>query len=118
MIRRPPRSTRVRSSAASDVYKRQEVPYAEGLVCVFVPPKGDAVGHAAVLPLPGGAGAALRVFRDCWVGHAATSLASPFARACTARDSSFDNSVNDVISRSVTVDANSRWSACLTPVFA
>ncbi|WP_460379569.1 hypothetical protein, partial [Staphylococcus aureus] len=24
MIRRPPRSTRVRSSAASDVYKRQE----------------------------------------------------------------------------------------------
>src|SRR5665811_692060 len=26
MIRRPPRSTRVRSSAASDVYKRQEPP--------------------------------------------------------------------------------------------
>ena len=26
MIRRPPRSTRVRSSAASDVYKRQGVP--------------------------------------------------------------------------------------------
>ena len=26
MIRRPPRSTRVRSSAASDVYKRQELP--------------------------------------------------------------------------------------------
>src|SRR5665811_2166412 len=25
MIRRPPRSTRVRSSAASDVYKRQEI---------------------------------------------------------------------------------------------
>src|SRR5665811_1125618 len=27
MIRRPPRSTRVRSSAASDVYKRQEVSF-------------------------------------------------------------------------------------------
>ena len=27
MIRRPPRSTRVRSSAASDVYKRQTFPY-------------------------------------------------------------------------------------------
>src|SRR5665811_867080 len=33
MIRRPPRSTRVRSSAASDVYKRQvEVAAAAGLV--------------------------------------------------------------------------------------
>src|SRR5665811_2621941 len=33
MIRRPPRSTRVRSSAASDVYKRQEarLTYALGL---------------------------------------------------------------------------------------
>ena len=28
MIRRPPRSTRVRSSAASDVYKRQTLPIA------------------------------------------------------------------------------------------
>src|SRR5665254_23446 len=28
MIRRPPRSTRVRSSAASDVYKRQKLPRA------------------------------------------------------------------------------------------
>src|SRR5665811_1090492 len=27
MIRRPPRSTRVRSSAASDVYKRQNIQY-------------------------------------------------------------------------------------------
>ena len=27
MIRRPPRSTRVRSSAASDVYKRQDHPH-------------------------------------------------------------------------------------------
>ena len=31
MIRRPPRSTRVRSSAASDVYKRQEVQLPSGL---------------------------------------------------------------------------------------
>src|SRR5665811_154396 len=30
MIRRPPRSTRVRSSAASDVYKRQDVLRAKG----------------------------------------------------------------------------------------
>src|SRR5665811_405687 len=32
MIRRPPRSTRVRSSAASDVYKRQKRPAAAGRV--------------------------------------------------------------------------------------
>src|SRR5665811_2607035 len=31
MIRRPPRSTRVRSSAASDVYKRQAYTVCEGL---------------------------------------------------------------------------------------
>src|SRR5665811_1018703 len=31
MIRRPPRSTRVRSSAASDVYKRQSLHRSEGL---------------------------------------------------------------------------------------
>src|SRR5665811_1081446 len=30
MIRRPPRSTRVRSSAASDVYKRQEIGFMFG----------------------------------------------------------------------------------------
>eukprot|EP00657_Telonema_sp_P-1_P007521 TRINITY_DN2745_c0_g1_i1.p1 TRINITY_DN2745_c0_g1~~TRINITY_DN2745_c0_g1_i1.p1 ORF type:complete len:115 (+),score=42.70 TRINITY_DN2745_c0_g1_i1:79-423(+) len=32
MIRRPPRSTQSRSSAASDVYKRQDVYYAGGLI--------------------------------------------------------------------------------------
>src|SRR5665811_425968 len=36
MIRRPPRSTRVRSSAASDVYKRQTL-IAEGVGGLLVP---------------------------------------------------------------------------------
>ena len=36
MIRRPPRSTLDRSSAASDVYKRQEEPRAEGLAQAVV----------------------------------------------------------------------------------
>src|SRR5665811_1821194 len=38
MIRPPPRSTRVRSSAASDVYKRQVLPYvASSLIILFTP---------------------------------------------------------------------------------
>ena len=50
MIRRPPRSTRVRSSAASDVYKRQghaeptEPPQQETFVCrraLIGPPPGE-----------------------------------------------------------------------------
>src|SRR5665811_996226 len=43
MIRRPPRSTRVRSSAASDVYKRQLLIYADydadgatGAACLYL----------------------------------------------------------------------------------
>ena len=36
MIRRPPRSTLDRSSAASDVYKRQEIAAAQELVVVAV----------------------------------------------------------------------------------
>ena len=35
MIRRPPRSTRVRSSAASDVYKRQDL-YGRELTVTFL----------------------------------------------------------------------------------
>ena len=37
MIRRPPRSTRVRSSAASDVYKRQDRLYAPPEAYAYVP---------------------------------------------------------------------------------
>ena len=37
MIRRPPRSTRVRSSAASDVYKRQPFKYNYDLILLFEP---------------------------------------------------------------------------------
>src|SRR5665811_55025 len=47
MIRRPPRSTRVRSSAASDVYKRQH--HALFSRCAarpqHPPPKGHAMSH-------------------------------------------------------------------------
>src|SRR5665811_2640968 len=50
MIRRPPRSTRVRSSAASDVYKRQRIPPGQpGWVSVAVPyqPGWSLNGHPA-----------------------------------------------------------------------
>src|SRR5665811_2387807 len=40
MIRRPPRSTRVRSSAASDVYKRRE-PNSEGITKIAIILKRD-----------------------------------------------------------------------------
>ncbi|WP_460379561.1 hypothetical protein, partial [Staphylococcus aureus] len=36
MIRRPPRSTRVRSSAASDVYKRQSIRRASGHTKIYL----------------------------------------------------------------------------------
>src|SRR5665811_1383137 len=49
MIRRPPRSTRVRSSAASDVYKRQpggaSVDWA-GTLAVIVPPDWPAMSRS------------------------------------------------------------------------
>ena len=46
MIRRPPRSTQSRSSAASDVYKRQAVRHIfTGIVAFFRQVKGDMVAH-------------------------------------------------------------------------
>src|SRR5665811_1705088 len=44
MIRRPPRSTRVRSSAASDVYKRQVLAYAFQIYFDFCGYSDMAVG--------------------------------------------------------------------------
>src|SRR5665811_1739018 len=41
MIRRPPRSTRVRSSAASDVYKRQLGDWAKNVTASVVHVEGD-----------------------------------------------------------------------------
>src|SRR5665811_2637926 len=66
MIRRPPRSTRVRSSAASDVYKRQGVTAGPGLEVVEevehdlgewhsivqLCPLGRQVGHLPHLSAP------------------------------------------------------------------
>mgnify|MGYP003381675516 CR=1 FL=1 len=52
MIRRPPRSTLDRSSAASDVYKRQEVE--GGVVPVFVPVVGEPDHVVAVVVNLGG----------------------------------------------------------------
>src|SRR5665811_2508721 len=51
MIRRPPRSTRVRSSAASDVYKRQ----GKRLVITGVLTDGSIAWHAARLAQEQGA---------------------------------------------------------------
>src|SRR5665811_834394 len=51
MIRRPPRSTRVRSSAASDVYKRQEVDAVDLAPAVLL---GAEQLEAVFLLLPGG----------------------------------------------------------------
>src|SRR5450756_917322 len=52
MIRRPPRSTQSRSSAASDVYKRQvEERYAHGAARTLAPAQGSAV--EATLPAQG-----------------------------------------------------------------
>src|SRR5665811_2615981 len=49
MIRRPPRSTRVRSSAASDVYKRQEIPKADGKTRPLgIPAVRDRIVQAAL----------------------------------------------------------------------
>src|SRR5665811_541865 len=49
MIRRPPRSTRVRSSAASDVYKRQVLPQWTSLVGspAFVQSSGRGPFHSS-----------------------------------------------------------------------
>src|SRR5665811_65160 len=48
MIRRPPRSTRVRSSAASDVYKRQAQD--NDVVYTLTPDRSDQPFGKAVLP--------------------------------------------------------------------
>ena len=46
MIRRPPRSTLDRSSAASDVYKRQDEDWAQGYVrCLGVRLAGHAIAE-------------------------------------------------------------------------
>src|SRR5665811_1128653 len=47
MIRRPPRSTRVRSSAASDVYKRQGLLF---LLATFLSPLVSVVPYEAATP--------------------------------------------------------------------
>ena len=47
MIRRPPRSTRVRSSAASDVYKRQDIWISEQLCIIFVKRIVHSLGSSA-----------------------------------------------------------------------
>src|SRR5450756_2179724 len=48
MIRRPPRSTQSRSSAASDVYKRQvvQLPVMSALLGALIPDDGDVSGDA------------------------------------------------------------------------
>src|SRR5680860_1899578 len=52
MIRRPPRSTQSRSSAASDVYKRQEVDIGVQVLPVeCVDQRGPALGNMAVTEL-------------------------------------------------------------------
>src|SRR5450756_2849822 len=45
MIRRPPRSTQSRSSAASDVYKRQALPGDRGHRALFPDEERDAADH-------------------------------------------------------------------------
>src|SRR5665811_605275 len=52
MIRRPPRSTRVRSSAASDVYKRQAVQCASYLPLLAVLAQGDSAVDVRALTSP------------------------------------------------------------------
>ena len=57
MIRRPPRSTRVRSSAASDVYKRQSFPSIPSSLCHSFPTSCphnlfDRSLHHALISLP------------------------------------------------------------------
>ena len=49
MIRRPPRSTRVRSSAASDVYKRQAVPGGKSVrVSCLIPANSSAMAKVSL----------------------------------------------------------------------
>src|SRR5450756_1761959 len=60
MIRRPPRSTQSRSSAASDVYKRQvrAVPLRVSLHCTFATPFASILRHdITILRLPAEYGA-------------------------------------------------------------
>src|SRR5450756_914317 len=49
MIRRPPRSTQSRSSAASDVYKRQEIGAGRDLIAEFHLLGNDRLGHRWVV---------------------------------------------------------------------
>src|SRR5450756_1726883 len=72
MTRRPPRSTQSRSSAASDVYKRQEIDfggvakgYATGAVCGLLRDRG--VKSGLVNFGGGGGGIGLRSDRKPWV---------------------------------------------------
>src|SRR5665811_1964731 len=66
MIRRPPRSTRVRSSAASDVYKRQRDLRCAGNDLARIPDRGylDYIVDVVALDLPWNAGE-----RNETVGH-------------------------------------------------
>src|SRR5674476_1526429 len=82
MIRRPPRSTPLYSSAASDVYKRQlkafprevflSLPYFDGLhrfLPALVKREGYAIGYVDVVDRPRGAGGSnYGLFDRLWVG--------------------------------------------------
>src|SRR5450756_545107 len=74
MIRRPPRSTQSRSSAASDVYKRQAYSYTNnwpGETSIGNTPTADALLWSALslIALIGGTGLLLAIFgRYQWLG--------------------------------------------------
>ena len=72
MIRRPPRSTLDRSSAASDVYKRQKEHGTKpvvGFIAGQTAPKGRKMGHAGAIV--GGeddtAAAKMRIMGECGI---------------------------------------------------
>src|SRR5450756_2937577 len=79
MIRRPPRSTQSRSSAASDVYKRQVPDTRRGQIVIVFNPKGGvgkttiAVNAASLLQIRKGQ-RVLLVDCDTVTGHVASSL--------------------------------------------
>src|SRR5659263_677443 len=69
MIRRPPRSTQSRSSAASDVYKRQGTPYPEVTELICRIPLASLCRHALVFSTRG-------TSFGSWYGHSV-----PFSRS-------------------------------------